>query len=86
MVIDLMLFKDFEVFIWLGPITMVTVYNVTMVMLYTYHFRCVDPVFFIHKSTSFLQIIIPTSAQYLARCHELSFLIMSMSVFSFNTI
>ena len=29
-------FKDFEVFIWLGPITRVTVYNVTMVMLYTY--------------------------------------------------
>ena len=36
--IDLVLFKDFGVFIWLGPITMVTVYNVTMVLLYTYHF------------------------------------------------
>ena len=47
MVIDSVLFKDFKVFIWLGPIAMVTVYNVTiinMVMLYTYHFRCLDPV------------------------------------------
>ena len=30
--------------IWLGPITMVTVYKVTIVMLYTYLFRYVDPV------------------------------------------
>ena len=36
MVIDSMLFNDFEVFIWLGSITIVTVYNVTMVMLYIY--------------------------------------------------
>ena len=51
MVIDSVSFKDLQVFIWLGPITMVTVYNVTMVMLYTYHFRCGDPVIMIHKST-----------------------------------
>ena len=38
MVIDSVLFKDFEAFIWLGPISMVTVYNIAMVMLYTYHF------------------------------------------------
>ena len=33
-------FVNFEVFNWLGPITMVTVYNVivvTMIMLYAYH-------------------------------------------------
>ena len=45
--IDSVFFKDFKVFIWLGPITKFTVYNVTMVttvMLYTYHFRCIDPV------------------------------------------
>ena len=41
MVINSVLFKDFEVYNWLGPITMVTVYNDTMVMLYTYHFRCI---------------------------------------------
>ena len=45
-VIESLLFK---VSIWLGPITMVTVHNVTMVM-YTCHFRCVDPVLLIHKS------------------------------------
>ena len=53
MVIDSVFFKDLEVFIWLGPITMVTIYNVTMVMLYTYHFRCVNPVLLIIKSTYF---------------------------------
>ena len=31
MVIDSGLFKNIEVFIWLGPITMVTIYNDTMV-------------------------------------------------------
>ena len=36
MVIDLEIFKDIEIFIWLGPITMVTVKNVTMIMLYTH--------------------------------------------------
>ena len=35
-VIVSVLFKDFNVFIWLGPITMDTVHNVTIVMLYTY--------------------------------------------------
>ena len=43
MIIDLVLCKDF---ICLGPPTLVTVYNVTMVtlvMLYTYSFRCADP-------------------------------------------
>ena len=43
--------KNFQVFIWLVPITMVTVYYVTMVMLYAYYFRCVYPVLLIHKST-----------------------------------
>jgi len=33
MVIHSVLFKYFEVFIWLGPTTMVTVRNVTMEML-----------------------------------------------------
>ena len=33
MVIDSMLFKEFEVSIWLGPFTMVTGYNVAMEML-----------------------------------------------------
>ena len=51
MVIDSVSFKDLQVFIWLGPITMVTAYNVTMVMLYTYHFQCVETVLFILKST-----------------------------------
>ena len=54
MVIDSVFLKEFEVFLWLGPITIVTVYNVTMVtmdMLYTYHFQCVDHVLLIHKST-----------------------------------
>ena len=54
MVIDPDLFKNFEAFIWLAAITMVTVDNiimVTLVMLYTYHFRCVDPVLWILKST-----------------------------------
>ena len=46
MAIDSVFFKDFKVFIWLGPITMVTVYNVIMVMLYTHYFRCEDPVLF----------------------------------------
>ena len=56
-------FKDFRVFIWLGPITMVTVDNTTMVtmtMLYTYHFRCVDPVLLINKSIQFIKILITT--------------------------
>ena len=56
--IDSMLLKDFEAFIWLGLITIVTVYNVnmfTMVMLYTYHLRFVYPVFLILKSTLFLK-------------------------------
>ena len=48
MVIHSVLFEDF---IWLDLIAMVTVYNVTMVMLYTYDFRCVDPVLLIYKST-----------------------------------
>ena len=30
--LDSVLFKDFEVFIWLGSMYMVTVYNITMVM------------------------------------------------------
>ena len=62
MFIDSVLFKDFEVFIRLGSITMVTVYNVTMVKLYTYHFRWVDAALLIHKSISFLKILIPTSS------------------------
>ena len=52
-VIDPVLVEDFEVFIWLGTITMVIVYNVTMIIILffiTYHFRCVDPVFLLHKS------------------------------------
>ena len=60
-----MLFKDFEVFIWLGPITMVTVCNVamfTMVMLHTYDIRYVDPVLLILKSTQLLKILMPTSS------------------------
>ena len=44
MIIDSVLIKCFKVFIWLDPITMVTVCNVTIVMLYDYHFRCVDHV------------------------------------------
>ena len=31
-------------------ITIVTVYNVTLVMLHTFHFRCVDPVLLILKT------------------------------------
>ena len=50
MIIELVLFKTFEVFIWLCPINMITVYNVTMVMLYIYYFRCVDPVLLILES------------------------------------
>ena len=42
-----------KVFIRLCPIAMVTVYNNTIVMLYTYHFRCVDPILLIHISTQF---------------------------------
>ena len=61
MVIESMLFKDFEVFIWLGIITMVTVFRETMVMLYAYHFQCVDPVLLILQSTSFLKILIAAS-------------------------
>ena len=56
MVIISVIFNDFEVFIRLGPNTTVTVYNVTMVtivMLYAYHFRCVDPVLLILTSTHF---------------------------------
>ena len=51
--LDSVIFKDFEGFIQLGPITMVIVYSVTItkVMLCTYHFQCVDPVLLIHKST-----------------------------------
>ena len=62
MIIYSVRFEDFKVFIWLGPITMVTVYNVIMVMLYAYHFRCVDPVLLILKSTLFLKILILTSS------------------------
>ena len=62
MIIHKGVFKDFKVFILLGPITMVTVYNVTMVMLHTYHFRCADLVPLILKSTQFLKILIPTSS------------------------
>ena len=48
-------------FSWpLGPITTITEYNVAMVMLYTYHFRCVDPVVLIHKSAQLYKILIPT--------------------------
>ena len=39
MVTYLVLVKDINIFIWMGPTTMVTVYSVTMVtivMLYTY--------------------------------------------------
>ena len=50
-----MLYKNFKVFIWIWPITMVTVYSVTMVMLHTYHFPYVDPVLLIHKSTQFIK-------------------------------
>ena len=35
MVIDSVFLKEFEVFLWLGPITIVTVYNVTMVTIVT---------------------------------------------------
>ena len=49
MVIYSVLFKGFKVFIWLVPITMVTMYHVSWVMLYIYHLRCVDPVLLIHK-------------------------------------
>ena len=58
MVIGSVFFKDF---IWLDPIVMVTVYIVTMVMLYAYHFQCVDPVLLILQSTSFLKILIAAS-------------------------
>ena len=51
MVINSVFSKDFEDFIWLRPITMVKVYNVTIVILYTYHYQCVDPVLLIIKST-----------------------------------
>ena len=50
MAIVSMLFKDFEAFIWSGTINMVIVYNVTMVLLYNYYCRCVDPVLMITKS------------------------------------
>ena len=47
------IFKDFNIFIWKEPTTMVTVYNVTMsimlllynvtiVMLFIFHFWCVE--------------------------------------------
>ena len=65
MVFDSVFFEEFKVIIWLGQvltfgwiITMVTVHNdalVTMVMLYIYPFRCVDPVLLIHKSTQLLR-------------------------------
>ena len=61
MVIDSVIFKNFEVFIWLGHITMVIVYNVTIEILYAYHFQCVDLFLLILKFTLFLQILIPTS-------------------------
>ena len=63
-----MVFKDLEGIIWLGPITMVTVYNVimvTMIKLYTYHFQCLGPVLLILKSTQFLKSLIPISSWYL---------------------
>ena len=85
MVIDSVLFKDFEVSIWLDPIAMVTVCNVTMVMLFTYHFRCVYPILLILKSTSYLKILVPTSSLYLTRCHKIACLIMGMSIFTFDT-
>ena len=53
--------------IWLGQtltfgwvITMVTVHNVAMVtkVMYIYPMQCVDPVLLIHKSTSFLKVLI----------------------------
>ena len=65
MVIAFVLLKDFEIFIWLDPFTMVSVNNVTMVtilMLYTYHFQCLcscslDPVIQLN-----FKILIPTSS------------------------
>ena len=53
MIIHSVLFKEFEVFIWLSSITMVTVYNITMVMLCTYHFRCIYPVLLILKFSKY---------------------------------
>ena len=63
-VIDSVHLKEFEVFIWLGPITMVIVYKVTMTMLYTYHFPYIDPVLWILKSTQFLNYWLLVRTQY----------------------
>ena len=61
MALDSVVFKDFEIIIWLGTfftfswvITMVIVHiigMVTMVLLYIYPFRCVDLALLILKST-----------------------------------
>ena len=85
MAIYSVLFIDFKVFIWLGSITMVTMYNVTIVMLHAYHFGCVDPILLILKFLSCLKILIPTSGSYLTLYHELSYLMLGMSIFIFDT-
>ena len=67
------LVKDFNVFILMGPTTMVTVYSVTMVtivMLYTYHsdvlnvWFCLDPRFgkFFFRICGFVRLRIKTEA------------------------